>query len=81
MKKNISLLLLIVHLTINAQVSFGKENVEGENTILDFYSGSDNFRGLVIPAVTTYDFSTELKDQTNGIFLFDTTEKNSSQPR
>lgn len=72
MKKHSILILLLMNSFLSAQVAIGKENVEGASTLLDFESGSDNYRGIILPAVD--DLSAALASEpthNNGTFLFD----------
>ncbi|MGU3376559.1 hypothetical protein [Chryseobacterium sp. M5A1_1a] len=57
---------------VSAQVAIAKENVDGNNTILDFNSTPTNTLGLILPAVDTLP---ALTASNNGTFLFDKTDK------
>lgn len=73
MKKYIlTSLVLFAAIAANGQVAIGKENINGSSTILDFYDGADNFRGIILPAVESA--PTDLTAANNGTFLFDTSD-------
>lgn len=70
MKKNTLILpLLITFSTLSAQVSIGKNAVNGNNTILDFYEDSTNVQGLILSTVDILPTT-----PANGTFLFDKTD-------
>lgn len=73
MKKIIysTIICLFTQIT-SAQVAIAKENVDGNNTILDFNSTPTNTLGLILPAVNSL---TALTASNNGTFLFDKTDK------
>lgn len=62
-----SSILLALNLSVNAQVSIGKEQINGTSTLLDFYDAPTNKGGLILPAITTLPQS-----PANGNFVFDT---------
>lgn len=68
MKKYIIVLSVIFAQSLFAQVSIGKTNVDG-NGILDFYAGTDNVKGIVLPRTTNAQ-ATE-----SGTLVFDATSK------
>ena len=73
MKKYIlTSLVLFAAIAANGQVAIGKEDINGSSTILDFYDGADNFRGIILPAVESA--PTDLTAANNGTFLFDTSD-------
>lgn len=71
--KNINALLLLCLTSYSfGQVAIGKENMNGNSTILDFNDAAGNTNGIILPAVN--DTSTALATITtnnNGTFLFD----------
>lgn len=70
MKKFIlSAILLTSNLCLNAQISIGKETVDGVSTLLDFGDAPSNTRGIILPAVTNLPQS-----PANGNFVFDTSD-------
>lgn len=70
MKKTTLILpLLITFSTLSAQVSIGKNAVNGNNTILDFYEDSTNVKGLILSTVDILPTT-----PANGTFLFDKTD-------
>lgn len=70
MKKFIfSAILLASNLCLNAQISIGKEFVDGESTLLDFNDSATNTRGIILPAVTSLP-----ANPVSGNFVFDATE-------
>src|SRR5690606_21318188 len=74
MKKIInSIIFLSLATFVSAQVAIGKEEINGTSTILDFYDGTDNFRGIILPAVDEAPAS--LTTDNNGTFLFDVSDK------
>lgn len=74
MKKYIiTSLVLFAAIAANGQVAIGKEDINGSSTILDFYDGANNFRGIILPAVQAT--PTSLSAANNGTFLFDVSEK------
>lgn len=56
----------------NGQVAIGKESINGNSTLLDFYDEPDNFRGIILPAVES---APTLAGANNGTFVFDKTEQ------
>lgn len=74
MKKYIIIgLVLFGSYATKAQVAIGKENTNGNSTLLDFYDNSDNFRGIILPAVGSQPES--FTSANNGTFLFDKSDK------
>ncbi len=74
MKKIIlSIVLCSLAALASAQVAIGKETINGNSTILDFYDQTDNYRGIIIPAVDTT--PTGLGEENNGTFLFDKSDQ------
>ncbi|HUH35541.1 MAG TPA: hypothetical protein VL022_06905 [Moheibacter sp.] len=71
MKKQSIYSLLAISLSALAfgQVAIGKENIEGNSTLLDFNNTTNNTLGIILPAVDVMpsDFTTA----NNGTFLFD----------
>ena len=65
--------MLCFSITTFAQVSIGKETVEGESTILDFNNVDTNTNGLILSAVS--ELPTNLTSSNNGTLLFDRTTK------
>lgn len=55
---------------IFAQVSIGKNEVEGKNTILDFNSTTDNTNGIILPALTKVPIGLD-NTENGGTFIFD----------
>src|SRR5690625_6095038 len=73
MKKYIlTSLVLFAAIAANGQVALGKEDINGSSTILDFYDGADNFRGIILPAVESA--PTDLTAANNGTFVFDASD-------
>jgi len=69
MKKIIfSSVLIVSNLPLNAQVSIGKESINGNSTLLDFDDSVSNTKGIILPAVTS---ANDVKP-TDGDFIFDT---------
>ncbi len=74
MKKYIiSSLVLLAVVPTNAQVAIGKVNINGNSTLLDFYDNTDNFRGIILPALEVQPSS--FTPANNGTFLFDKSDK------
>ena len=69
-------MLLFVAATLNAQVAIGKESTNGNSTLLDFYDLTDNFRGIILPAVDNVSNAlSSVSSNNNGTFLFDKSDK------
>lgn len=65
-----SSILLALNLSVNAQLSIGKEQVNGNSTLLDFDDSASNTKGIILPAVTSADNVSAV----NGNFIFDTND-------
>lgn len=64
MKKVITILIIILAVTLDAQIAIGKEEVSNESVVLEF--GHTENRGLILPYVETKDAITE-----EGTIIFD----------
>lgn len=62
-------ILITLNLSLHAQLSFGKPNVTGASTIMDFDDSPGNTKGLILPSVKTLPQS-----PANGNFVFDTND-------
>ncbi|MGX9985020.1 hypothetical protein [Soonwooa purpurea] len=63
---------LVVTNLVSAQVAIGKEAVNGNSALLDFYDQTDNFRGIILPTVDNINNAlATTTTQNNGTFLFD----------
>lgn len=56
---------------MNAQISFGKENVNGNSTLLDFDDNPLNVKGLILPPTTAALQVKRGNTNENGILVFD----------
>lgn len=78
MKKQLSIgLMLFAAYAANAQVAIGKESINGNSTLFDFYDNADNFRGVILPAVENLNNALAATNTAanNGTFLFDKSDK------
>lgn len=73
MKKYSLLLICIIQYSVSAQVSIGKEQTNGESTLLDFEE-INNTKGIIIPSVENFIQVKKGTTQENGIFIFDKTD-------
>lgn len=62
-------ILITLNLCLNAQLSIGKETINGASTLLDFDDSASNKKGIILPAVTTLPQS-----PVSGNFVFDATD-------
>ncbi len=69
--KNISIVVAMVLFNISfAQVAIGKQEVEGNSTVLDFNNIPGNTKGLILPATS----GLATGSLVNGTFVFDVTD-------
>ncbi|NIF06508.1 hypothetical protein F3J23_13750 [Chryseobacterium sp. Tr-659] len=69
--KNISIAIaLVIFSSLSSQVAIGKQQVDGNSTVLDFDNAAGNTKGLILPAISGFPTGSLV----NGTFIFDITD-------
>lgn len=73
MNKYIILTIVIFTSTFaSAQVAIGKQSVDGTSTILEFFDGTSNLKGIILPALNN---DPVLTSSNNGTFYYNATDR------
>ena len=75
MKKYLNLSIFLLITSANAQISFGKETINGNSTILDFNDDINNVKGIILPSITNTNSVKRGATNENGILFFDKEER------
>ena len=65
-------ILITLSLNSNAQISLGKDNVNGNSALLDFNDDPSNTKGIMLPVVTN---AAAVTTPANGTFIYDRENK------